>query len=191
MKPQTFLILFSLTVLALALIPLTAAQESNMLTDAFSGFTEWASGIGSQASTFIQEQPIATGTITTLGAGTGIGVGGWAIASKGKKAAESLANNLSQKLGGAESQASNALGELSSYKTQAETQLSTFQTEAQKQLEAAKTQASNATSQLGGLQDKVTDLTQQKASLQNEKERLEQLVHDWQIKYEAVKPQVK
>ncbi len=191
MNPKTVLILFSFIVLALALVPFASAQEGNMLTDGLSGIWDTLSGYGAQAATYVSEHQAETAAIGGVGGVAAVAGAGWKAASSAKGKLQSAYDGLTQKLSGVENQASNALTELSSYKSQAETQFSTLQTETQKQIEAAKTQAANATSQLGGLQDKVTDLTQQKASLQNEKERLEQLVHDWQIKYEAVCPKVK
>lgn len=192
MNPKTVLILFSLCFLALALIPLCAAQETgNMLTDGISWITDGASNLWNQASSFATENPLPTGAAVTGAVGTGIGAYGWKVASKGKKAAESLVNSLSQKLSGAESSVASATEQLTAYKTQAETQLSSLQTEAQKQVTAAQTQAKTATEQLSGLQTKLTEVTQQKASYQNQVEELTARLKTAQDQLAVLTPKIK
>lgn len=180
MKPQIF-ILLSFLCLAAAL-PLASAQEEagNMLTDGLSGFVDWASGIGAQASTFVAEQPVATGAITALGAGTGIGALGWKAASTAKNKLQAAYNGLTEKLSGTESQ-------FSSYKAQAETQLASLQSDAQNQILNAQTQAKAATDQLGGLQQKLSDVTQQKASALNQIEEMQKQYNDLNSRYQELR----
>jgi uncharacterized protein HemX len=180
MKPQTILILFSFTVLALALIPLASAQEGNMLTDTLSSWGESLSGFGSQASEYVTTHVPETTAITGGVAGTGICAGGWKFASKAKNAFKSQVNNLTSQVSVYEGKAASA-----------QEQLSKLQTDASTQIGAYKTQAENATQQLGGIQDKLTSVTQQKASLQNQVDELQSRLKTAQDQLAVLTPKVK
>ncbi len=166
-KQISLLIFFPFT-LALALIPLASAQVD--IQGGAQTVMDTLSGWGGQLQQFVSNEPVATGAITTLGAGTGIGLGGWAIASKGKKAAEAVANSFKDKLAGAESKAAEATEQLTTYKSQIETsaaQAQTKVTDLQSQLTKSQTSVDTLTQQKTNLQLTVDDLKSQLKTTQD------------------------
>ena len=180
MKPQTILILFSFTVLALALTPLASAQDTSMLTDGISWITDGASIIGGQISSFVQDNPLPTGGIIAGASGTGICAAGWKAVSKTKNALSNQVNNLSSQVSVYEGKAASA-----------QEQLSKLQTDASTQIGAYKTQAETATGQLGTLQTKLETVTQQKASYQNQIEELTARLKTAQDQLAVLAPKLK
>ena len=180
MKPQTILILFSFTVLALALVPFASAQDGNMLTDGLSSISDTLGGYLGQASEYVTTHVPETTAITGGVAGTGICAGGWKFASKAKNAFKSQVNNLTSQVSVYEGKAASA-----------QEQLSKLQTDASTQIGAYKTQAETATGQLGTLQTKLETVTQQKASYQNQIEELTARLKTAQDQLVVLAPKVK
>jgi phage-related protein len=182
MNKQIFpLLLFSLAALACALIPLTAAQtEGNMLTDGVQWITDGAGNLWNQASTFVSEQPLATGALATTGGAAGVLGVAYKSASSAKTKLQSALNGVTGKFESAQQKASDAAEQLKTYQSQAQTQIETY-----------KTQASSATEQLGGIQDKLTQANQQKASALNEIETLKAQLKTAHDQLAVLKPQIK
>lgn len=139
MNHKQILILFLfLFTLALALIPLASAQID--IQGGAQTVMDTLGGYFNQASTFVSEQPVATGVIGVTGAGTGIGAVGWKLASKAKNALQGKVHELTNQKTIIEQQAATIKEQLSSFQTEAQTKLS----EANTQIEALTKQASDA-----------------------------------------------
>jgi len=152
MKTQTIpLLLFSLTFLALALylVPTVAAQEEgNMLADGVQWITDGAGNLWNQASTFVSEQPVATGALATTG---GLAGGlGWAYRGTSK-----AKNMLAGQVSGLTTQIKSATEEAQQKQEELKTQLSTLQTSTQTQLSELQTKAETAQTSAEELKTKL------------------------------------
>jgi hypothetical protein len=170
MKQTLSLLLFT-TVIALAFIPLVAAQDTNALTEGATNLWNTITALPGQASEYVSTHVLETGAIGGLGIGAGtLGVA-YKSASKAKDVLSSQVSGLKGKIESVTNQA-----------TQTEEQLTKQLTEqtssVQNQIKAATEKATaTVTSQSEG---KILDLTnlnntlnQQKIELQNQYKTLE------------------
>lgn len=175
MKPLYPLFTLFLFLLALALIPLVAAQDGNLLTDSLASAGSWLSNIGGQAQQFVTEQPVATGALATTGGAAGILGVAYRGASKAK-------NMLTGQISGLKTQAETALSQANGEKEKLTQQLNEQTSSVQAQI---KTATDQATSKLKAESDSaITALTQQKTQVQLQLEEQKKNYQKLEIAYQ-------
>jgi archaellum component FlaC len=166
------LLLFSITALACALIPLTAAQEEgNMLTDGAANIWNTLSSFGGQAQEYVTTHIPETATI----AGTGGAAGILGVAYKGASKAKNMLSSQVESLKGT---VASVTEQANTEKEKLAAQLNEQTGSIQNQIKAASDKAvATATAESDGkilnLQNLNNTLNQQKQELQNQYKTLE------------------
>lgn len=186
MNNKTPHILLSLIFLALALylVPVAAAQESNMLTDTANNIGNTLGAIPGQVSDFVTANPIPTAAIitpTTIAGGLGIA---YKSVSSAKNKLQSSVNSLSGQLSSAEQKAQAATEQLT-------TQTSALQAQASSATEQLTQYKADSQIKINDLSGKLETVTQQKASFQNLNEDLTAKLKTAQDQLKVLIPQVR